>query len=102
MTDPTDDCEDAREAADMGEKPDLGHQADTLIEALDGTDMGSDTRAGSLRGGSAGGSEIDPDQDRINRILAEEGEASADPQSPSDVERDRLGAEGDPVEGRRD
>ena len=39
------ECEDAREAADMGEKPDLGHKADALIEALDGTDSGSDTRA---------------------------------------------------------
>jgi len=102
MTDPTPDCEDAREAADMGEKPDLGHKADALIEALDGTDMGSDTRAGSLRGGSASGSEVDPDQDEINRALAEEGEASADPQSPSDIEHDRTGPQGDPVEGRRD
>ena len=39
-TDPTTpeaDCDDAREAADMGEKPDLGHKADTLIDALDGS-----------------------------------------------------------------
>ncbi|WP_292070017.1 ribonuclease [Brevundimonas sp. UBA7534] len=71
----TADGEDAREAADMGEKPDLGHRADALIEALDGTDSGSDTRAGSLRGGSASGSDDDPDSARINRALAEEGEA---------------------------
>ena len=25
------ECDDAREAADMGERPDLGHKADTLI-----------------------------------------------------------------------
>ena len=49
------ECDDAREAADMGERPDLGHKADTLIDALDGSDSGSDTRAGSLRGGAAGG-----------------------------------------------
>jgi hypothetical protein len=67
------DCEDAREAGDMGEKPDLGHKADALIEALDGTDSGSDTRAGSLRGGSASGSDDDPDSQVINDALAQEG-----------------------------
>lgn len=71
------DCEDAREAADMGEKPDLGHRADALIEALDGTDSGSDTRAGSLRGGSASGSDDDPDSDAINARIAEEGREMA-------------------------
>lgn len=90
MTDPTDDCEDAREAADMGEKPDLGHQADTLIEALDGTDLGSDTRAGSLRGGSASGSDVDPDQDVINDALAEEGEAMAKEDASPDGGPDRA------------
>lgn len=74
----TADGEDAREAADMGEKPDLGHRADALIEVLDGADSGSDTRAGSLRGGSASGSDDDPDSARINRALAEEGEAMSD------------------------
>ena len=67
------DCDDAREAADMGEKPDLGHKADTLIDALDGSDSGSDTRAGSLRGGSASGSDDDPDSAEINDRLAKEG-----------------------------
>lgn len=70
------DCGDAREAADMGEKPDLGHKADTLIDALDGSDSGSDTRAGSLRGGSATGSDEDPDSRDINEALAEEGRAA--------------------------
>ena len=46
------DCDDAREAADMGEKPDLGRTPDALIDALSGSDMGSDTRAGSLQGGA--------------------------------------------------
>ena len=80
-TDPTKpeaDCDDAREAADMGEKPDLGHKADTLIDALDGSDSGSDTRAGSLRGGSASGSDDDPDSRVINEALADEGRGSAD------------------------
>ena len=100
---------DAREAADMGEKPDLGHRADALIEALDGTDSGSDTRAGSLRGGSASGSDDDPDSRAINARLAEEGRASADPDSPSDAGPDAVGAGrrfndagGDPAEGARD
>lgn len=103
------DGEDAREAADMGERPDLGHRADALIEALDGTDSGSDTRAGSLRGGSASGSDDDPDSETINEGLAEEGRASADPESPSDVGPDAVegsdpdleGPAGDPAEGAR-
>lgn len=112
MTDPTKtpaECEDAREAGDMGEKPDLGHKADALIEALEGTDSGSDTRAGSLRGGSAGGSGDDPDSARINQTLAEEGRASADPQSPPDAAPGAVegsgqrfqGRQADPVEGGR-
>ena len=83
---PDPECDDAREAADMGEKPDLGRKADTLIDALDGSDSGSDTRAGSLRGGSASGSDDDPDSREINETLAEEGRESADPDSPSDAD----------------
>ena len=75
MTDPLPDSDDAREAGMHGEKPDHGHTPDALIEALSGTDSGSDTRAGSLRGGSASGSDIDPDQDAINAALASEGMA---------------------------
>jgi len=78
MADPRTDTEEAREAAAMGEKPDLGHTEDALKKALEGTDMGSDTRAGSLRGGSASGSDIDPDQDVINDALAAEGLRSKD------------------------
>ncbi len=78
MTDPKTDSEEAREAADMGEKPDRGHAVDALKKALEGTDSGSDTRAGSLRGGSASGSENDPDQDVINEALATEGMRFAD------------------------
>ena len=104
------DGEDAREAADMGEKPDLGHRADALIEALDGTDSGSDTRAGSLRGGSASGSDDDPDSRAINAQLAKAGRAFADPDSPSDVDPEAVegsggrfdGSAGDPAEGARD
>ena len=73
MADPRTDTEEAREAAAMGEKPDRGHTEDALKRALEGSDMGSDTRAGSLRGGSASGSDIDPDQDVINAALAAEG-----------------------------
>ena len=78
MADPRTENEEAREAADMGEKSDRGHLADALNKALEGTDMGSDTRAGSLRGGSASGSDIDPDQDVINEALAAEGRRSKD------------------------
>ena len=46
-------AEDAREADDMGEKPDLGRTPDALTEAVSGSGMGSDTRAGSLQGGAA-------------------------------------------------
>lgn len=102
-------AEDAREADVLGEKPDLGRTADALTAAVSGSDMGSDTRAGSLQGGAATGSDIDPDQDRINEVLASEGMASADPQSPSGVEpnpvkntgKDLKGPAGDPAEGGR-
>lgn len=108
-TKPEAECDDAREAADMDERPDLGHKADTLIDALDGSDSGSDTRGGSLRGGSAGGSDDDPDSRKINQTLAQEGRAEADPDSPSDTGpdgiagsgRDFEGSGGDPVEGER-
>lgn len=71
-------AQDAREADDMGERPDLGRKSDALIEALSGTDSGSDTRAGSLQGGAATGSENDPAQDAVNEALASEGMASPD------------------------
>ncbi|WP_420472336.1 ribonuclease [Brevundimonas sp. FT23042] len=70
-------AEDAREADDLGEKPDLGRTPDALIEALSGTDMGSDTRAGSLQGGAATGSDRDPDQKTINEALARKGRGDA-------------------------
>lgn len=100
---------DAREADDMGEKPDLGRTPDALGEALSGSGMGSDTRAGSLQGGAATGSEIDPDQDRINESLATEGMRSAAPPSPAETDPDQSvnntgedfkGPAGDPAEGR--
>ncbi|MEH6665224.1 MAG: ribonuclease [Brevundimonas sp.] len=83
----TDDAKPATDkprgqATDRGERPDLGrtpdHLSETLDGALTGTNGGSDTRAGSLRGGSASGSDIDPDQDAIDRVLTTEGMASAD------------------------
>ena len=48
-------------------------QAERLKRALQGTDSGSDTRAGSLRGGSASGSDDDADSEAINADLAEKG-----------------------------
>ncbi|HZV83944.1 MAG TPA: ribonuclease [Brevundimonas sp.] len=100
--------EEAREAEAMGEKADLGQRADALTEALSGSGMGSDTRAGSLQGGAATGSENDPDQDVINESLAGEGAADAPPQPSGNASdpvnntgADRLGAAGDPAEGKR-
>lgn len=71
-------AQDAHEADDMGERPDLGRKSDALIEAMSGSDMGSDTRAGSLQGGAATGSERDPDQEAVNEALASEGMVSPD------------------------
>ena len=81
----TDETKKAEQPVDRGEKPDLGrtsdHLADTLDQALTGTNGGSDTRAGSLRGGSASGSDIDPDQEAIDRVLTTEGMAAPDDES---------------------
>lgn len=102
---------DAREADDMGEKPDLGRTPDALGEALSGSGMGSDTRAGSLQGGAATGSEIDPDQDRINESLASEGMRSATPPPPAGGDPDESvnntgddfkGPADDPADGKPD
>lgn len=113
MTDPNKSpqtlAEDAREADDIGDRPDLGRTADAMIDRLSGTDSGSDTRAGSLQGGAATGSDDDPDSDIINAALAAAGRASADPQSPSSVgpgtiKNTGVGpgeAGGDPAEGKR-
>ena len=106
MTDPHKTA-DAREAEDMGEKPDLGRTPDALTEALTGGGMGSDTRAGTLQGGSASGSEIDPDQEAMDAMLASEGMAMADPQPPAPADpnpvkntgEDATGADGEAVDG---
>ena len=98
---------DAQEAEDMGEKPDTGRTPDALTEALSGSGMGSDTRAGTLQGGSASGSEIDPDQEAIDAMLASQGMAMADPQPPAPADpnpvkntgEDTTGDGGDPVDG---
>lgn len=87
-------------------------------EALSGINVGSDTRAGSLRGGSAAGSEQDPDQARIDEALASEGMSTptteaepksfgrGDPGAGQDkvinTGEPNLGPRGDPAEGRRD
>ena len=39
----------------LGEKPGLGRTPDALTEALSGSGMGSDTRAGSLQADTATG-----------------------------------------------
>ena len=112
MTDPQQTA-DAREADDLGEKPDLGRMPDALTQAVSGSEMGSATRAGSLQGGAASGSDIDPDQETINESLATEGMRSAEtPPAAGDPDQtvNNTGADeagtgftgpaGDPVEGK--
>ena len=113
MTDPDKAAEpsadEASKAAAESDKPDLGRTPDAMIEALSGSDSGSDTRAGSLQGGAATGSDDDPDSDTINAALAAEGRASADPQSPASVGPGAIKNTGvepgatdqDPAEGKR-
>ncbi len=78
MTDSNAENREAVEAEAMGEKPDTGRQTDALIDALSGSNLGSDTQAGSLRGGSASGSDVDPDQEAIDEALTQEGEEMKD------------------------
>ena len=109
MTDAKPETPEAKEAEDMGERPDLGRTPDALAEALTGSGVGSDTRAGSLQGGAATGSDDDPDQAAVDRVMADQGRASADPQSPSEVDPNGIANTGvgpdesdaDPAEGRR-
>ena len=90
-------AQDAREADDMGERPDLGRKSDALIEAMSGSDMGSDTRAGSLQGGAATGSERDPDQEAVNEALASEGMVSPDriTDAPAETRTEQKANSGD-------
>jgi hypothetical protein len=94
MADPdkTPETDEGREAKAVGERTDLGQTPDALSESLDqdhlnralsGTDSGSDTRAGSLRGGSASGSDIDPDSEAINADLTRMGREAAGADHPA-------------------
>jgi hypothetical protein len=100
MTDQN-ETEDAREADDMGEKPDLGRKPDALTDALSGSGMGSDTRAGSLEGGAATGSDVDPDQAVIDEALAREGKRSADSPSPARADPDPVKNTGADTDGSK-
>ncbi|WP_216351860.1 ribonuclease [Brevundimonas sp. LM2] len=109
MTDPTDDNRESQEADGVGERPDHGRMQDALIDAVSGSGMGSDTRAGSLQGGAASGSDADPAQVEVDRVMADEGRSEADPQSGSGVDPDPIANTGvgpdeaaDPAEGKRD
>ena len=73
---------------------DPGRKPGAMSEALSGSDMGSDTRAGSLQGGASTGSDIDPDQATINEALAGVGVASANPQSPATAAADPVNKTG--------
>lgn len=85
MTDAKPETPEATEAEDMGERPDLGRTPDALIDALSGSGMGSDTRAGSLQGGAATGSDDDPDQAAVDKDLKQKGLDQAGQQSGSDA-----------------
>lgn len=67
---------DAPSPAELSEQ-EIALMKARLERALQGTDSGSDTRAGSLRGGSASGSDDDPDSEAINAYLAQEGHVMA-------------------------
>ena len=66
---------------------------DAAREALSGSDVGSDTRAGSLQGGSASGSERDDAQAASDRHLAGLGPSLREAPPKSDA------PEGEPSEG---
>jgi len=83
VTDPSAETHEAVEAETVGERPDLGRTPDALVEALSGSGTGSDTRAGSLQGGAASGSDDDPDQAAVDRAMAQEG-AATQPKSNSE------------------
>lgn len=110
MTDAKPQTREAVEADFVGERPDLGRTKDALAEALSGSGGGSDTRAGSLEGGVATGSDDDKDQQEVDRIMGDQGRAQADPQSPSSVDADPVantgvapgGGDAAPAEGKRD
>jgi len=82
MIDPTRQTNEATEAEHMGERPDRGRTPDALSEALTGSGMGSDTRAGSLQGGAATGSDDDPDQAAVDRLMRDHGQAAPDAPPP--------------------
>jgi hypothetical protein len=87
MTDKPPTAREALEAGASGEHPDPGRMRDALVEALSGSGMGSETRAGSLEGGAASGSDDDPDQASVDRTMAEEGRAGG----KGDAETDPVG-----------
>lgn len=101
---------------DIETADDSEESSERYSEALSGSGVGSDTRAGSLRGGSATGSERDTDQARIDETLKTEGMSSGEPKtfaapkgdtldsqkSVNNVGQPNLGAHGDPAEGKRD
>lgn len=109
MTDAQPESHEAVEAEDMGERPDLGRTPDALVDALTGSGVGSDTRAGSLQGGAATGSDNDPDQAAVDSIMADQGRANAEPGSSSDADRNGIvntgvgpgEADADPAGGKR-
>ncbi|MDP3406335.1 MAG: ribonuclease [Brevundimonas sp.] len=83
MTEAKPPTPEATEAEGVGERPDLGRVPDALREALTGSGVGSDTRAGSLQGGAATGSDDDPDQAAVDIAMAARGQALAAPPPPA-------------------
>lgn len=77
MTEAKPTSPEATEAETVGERPDLGRTPDALRDALTGSGGGSDTRAGSLQGGAATGSDDDPDQASVDEAMRAHGRARA-------------------------
>lgn len=85
MTDPTPPTNETTEADDAHVRPDPGPTREALREALSGSGVGSDTRAGSLQGGAATGSDDDPDQRAVDRVMRDQGGAAAGTPRPRDA-----------------
>lgn len=83
MTDDLPGTPETNEAEDVGERPDLGRVPDALRDALTGSGVGSDTRAGSLQGGAATGSDDDPDQAAVDRAMKAQGQADTPSPRPA-------------------
>jgi len=97
MTDPTPRTNKATATEDGGMRPDPGRRHDALHDALTGSGVGSDTRAGSLQGGAATGSDDDPDQAAVDRVMRKQGRAMANVPASRKARDPVTGTDGAPA-----